>query len=210
MKKGKIIFLFYFSFLFCITILLTKQSYGLGVGVSPDKIVFDRDYKMFSVMNPNEDALEFEIQNEYITCEPDEGLIEAKQSATITCRPSDNTTRTTAIVIETRQSGAQNVGMLPAVAVKAEIISGDGNRTSADGKSNEDKVAEYTPLQIDGTKAAEVTKPDSEEAQDTAEKDMTPELASIAMLVVAILAIIIYSEVKKKRGEETKTENPNT
>ncbi|MBI5880679.1 hypothetical protein HZB90_00960 [archaeon] len=158
-------------------LLTVWRACATGVGVVPDKLVFDGDEKEFRIMNPNQDILAFNIAADELECEPKEGEIEPKSSETILCSAKNSIAGKSKILVETMQEGG-TIGMLPAVAIDVEI-------------KREEKKA--SPLLIEGNATAEDT-----QQKDATPKNMTPEYITIALLTLAILSVLAYGEIKKR------------
>jgi len=159
-------------------LLTVWRACATGVGVVPDKLVFDGDEKNFRIINPNNDLLAFNIESEDVECEPTEGEINPRSDKTITCSAKSQRAGKSKILVETVQEGS-NIGMLPAVAIDAEI-KGEGEKAS--------------PLAIEGDVAAG----DSQQ-KDTTPENMTLEYITIALLALAILCVLAYGEIKKRK-----------
>jgi hypothetical protein len=166
-------------------LLLTMwRACATGVGVVPDKLVFDGDEKNFRIMNPNNDPLSFNIESEDVECEPTEGEIAPKSAKTIACSAKIQRAGKSKILVETVQEGS-NIGMLPAVAIDVEIR---GKEENSDYKLQETEK-NASPLVVEGNATAE----------DTPQNNMTPEYITIALLTLAILCVLAYGEVKKRK-----------
>jgi hypothetical protein len=176
--RTKIFFILFFA--------LAAHALATGVGVVPDRLVFEGNDKSFRILNPNTAELEFVITSEKISCIPEEGAISAKESAEITCTADENTSGNTQILVETAMVDGGSVSMMPAVAVRAEIV----------GKNDDNKEKmPAMPLVIE--KSDEEIQDGEENPAETS--TMTPEIAAIAILITAIIAVLAYSEVKKRK-----------
>ncbi|MFC1741365.1 hypothetical protein ACFL3V_02425 [Nanoarchaeota archaeon] len=179
---------------------------ALGIGVVPDRLVFDGEEEVFSIVNPNDSDVEFGIKNEFIGCVPAKGKIEAKGKAIIVCTAVDPSSRETHILVETKQKGGQ-VGVLPAVAIKAEI-----KGESEAGDVGVEPVHEEKELDFSGPLVIEGAVGESNETEDAAldefsiMKHMKPELVSVVFLTLAILSVLAYDGVKKKKDKNKKSQ----
>jgi hypothetical protein len=176
--RAKIIFALFFA-----SLALFQQASATGVGVVPDRLVFDGGEKAFRIVNPNTEELEFVITSANISCVPEEGAIPAKESAEIRCNAEQNAAQETQILVETAMINGGSVNMMPAVAVKAEIV----------GKNRENTKA--MPLMVDG----EPEDPAENTQKASEERTMTPEIALIVALAAAIMLVLAYSDMKKRK-----------
>ena len=176
--RAKIFFILFFA--------VASTAVATGVGVVPDRLLFDGGEKTFRILNPNTAELEFVITSEKISCVPEEGAIAAKESAEITCTAEDAAPATTQILVETAMIDGGSVSMMPAVAVRAEISGKD--------EENEEKK-QAMPLVIE--KSDEKIQDEEENQAETS--TMTPEIAAIAVLITAIIAVLVYSELQKRK-----------
>ena len=209
MKKLVLVLLF---------ILFSQSAFALGVAVVPDHLVFEDEAKSFKIINPNKESIMFDAKGESIDCQPAEGELGAQEIITITCTTSEDTPLESLILIETKQKNGDSVGVLPAVAVKAQIVR-DGR--SVEGKNEQKEMinTKASPLKIDdslqeadaaGRKKAEGEESDSlRAAEDGSElvrqwtaaimNDMRAEMITIAVLTIAILYVLLYSWVKERK-----------
>ena len=110
MKKAAIIFLF---------LLFPCRALALGVGVVPDRIVFDEGEERFTIVNPNNRNIEYNVKSEYISCKPSEGHVSPHSKTQVLCEALEGA-RSGVILVETKgQNGS--VGVFPAVAIKAGL-----------------------------------------------------------------------------------------
>jgi hypothetical protein len=105
------------------TIMLPLAS-AYSIGVSPDKVVFedeDKSGKQFTILNPNDEEIMFEIENEYFDFSPQNSTIAAKSSKAITARALKDEPAITNIVIKLKKDSA----VVPGAVLKAEIKAKD-------------------------------------------------------------------------------------
>ncbi len=119
----------FFIYIFIIA-LFSLNVYAVGIAVVPDKLEFFENEKTFRIINPNEEDLSFQLNNDYLDCKPKKGIIFAKKQQIISCAVFENQTDfiddflETNIIIESELSSKTNtVGILPAVLVRAKIHS---------------------------------------------------------------------------------------
>jgi hypothetical protein len=130
--------------------------------------------------------LAFNIESEEVECEPKEGEIAPRSDKMIACSAAGQKPGRSKILVETVQEG-ETIGMLPAVAIDVEIKGEEEN--SAHGLQETGKNA--SPLVIEGNAAAE----------DTLKNNMIPEYITIALLVLAILCVLAYGEIKNRKAK---------
>ncbi|MBU2561729.1 MAG: hypothetical protein KKD17_05510 [Nanoarchaeota archaeon] len=188
MKKAAAIIL---AMIVSLPFILPEVVWGLAVGIIPDRLVFDGTEETFRILNPNDMEVEFRINAENMACVPEEGEIMSKGSADVRCRAGDDALQEELILVETMLKGKDKmVGILPAVAVKAEIKGKEGGEATR---------SKGTPLTIDATDAEAQQHPDDQtEIGGDGLADMKPELVTIAFLTVAIISVLAYSEVKTR------------
>jgi hypothetical protein len=204
MKRNPIIFILFLIFL--TVIAFSEVVRGLGVGVIPDKLVFDGDEESFRIINPNNADIDFQIISDVIYCTPGKGNISQKSSTEIICIAKEGRVGEEIILVETALKGDdESVGVLPAVALKAEIMGEEAGEQEIGGGGDEKGV----PLSINNQETEETTKQEHEKSEaELSERSnnwaagMKAELVTIALLTLAILVVLVYSEIKQRKEEK--------
>ncbi len=177
-------------------ILMTQEALALGVGVVPDRITLDEGAANFKILNPNDAEIEFNVTSK-ISCTPQDGKIDARSEASIHCEAepqSEEEKEEELIIVETAQKiDGETVGLLPAIAIKAYL--GENNEHPDDN----DKKTESRPLEI-GKK--EENQENTDVKTQPNEKNMTAETMTIILLSTAIMMLLIYTEIKKRKEEK--------
>jgi hypothetical protein len=165
--------------------LTAWRACATGVGVVPDKLVFEGEKETFRILNPNEDILQFSVSSEEIDCRPEKGEIAPLEEAEIACTAQTDSAGKTQILVETALLDEESVSVMPAVAINAEIVGEEEQETTKNTG---------TPLEIQGTSEEEAEKP-----QQDSTKGMTPEIITVIILTAAIIVVLAYSEIKKRK-----------
>ncbi len=186
-------------FLFCFLIanFCAEDAIAIGIGVVPDKLVFDGSVEQAAIINPNNITLEFKIKADDIDCKPSEGKIMPHSKVTIMCDALDNA-RNGIILFETMSDNG-SVGVLPAVAIKTELI-GSILQSS-------ERLDVHNPLEIIGNSYENIpsnntTNTPEHLIKSPAMNGMNLELITIALLIVAILFVLGYTEIKKRKEDK--------
>jgi hypothetical protein len=207
---------------FVLFLLFVQGVSALGVAVVPDHLVFDGDEEVFRIINPNNESIVFEVRGNFVDCQPAQGELGAQDSVIITCGAVEGASGESLILVETMQKNGDSVGVLPAVAVKAEIV---GDDAFVEKKNNQQKTIKdkASPLMIDdsvqeadivGREKVDSEEADGEEAEEEETgvvrqwtegimQDMKTEMITIALLTLAILCVLGYSWIKEKEKKDT-------
>jgi hypothetical protein len=171
--------------LIAMLLLTAWRACATGVGVVPDKLIFGGEEERFRILNPNEDILQFSVSSEKIDCEPEKGEIAPLEEAEIACTATTDSAGKTQILVETALLDEESVSVMPAVAISAEIMGEEEQETTKNTG---------TPLEIQG----EIEKKEENQVQATT-KTLTPEIITIIILAAAIIVVLAYSEIKKRK-----------
>ncbi|MBN1544866.1 hypothetical protein JW898_05400 [Candidatus Woesearchaeota archaeon] len=181
------------------TFTFPEVVWGLAVGIIPDRLVFGGGEETFRILNPNDMEVEFRIDAGNMACVPEEGRIMPKGSTDVRCTAGDNARQEELILVETMLKGKdETVGILPAVAVKAEIKENAGGEATSIRRN---------PLMIDATGAESQQQDDQTGTGEDWLADMKKELATIALLTAAIISVLTHSEIKRRKELKTRKEN---
>ncbi len=175
----------YFIFLlfFASVSIFSVAVDGMGVGIIPDRLEFSGKEEMFRIVNPNKADIGFEIKSDKLLCVPVEGKIIPKNSLNIICTPKDDASGEDIIIVETNLlEKGDSIGVLPAVAVKATIYG--------------QEKKENSPLMINSTSKAAIL---VQEGWRAGFDDIKTEIATIVILLVAIIGVLVYPEIVKTR-----------
>ena len=170
-------------------IFILPTTYALGIGVVPDKLVFDGKEQAFRIINPNEIAVDFEVISDKIECNPYFGSIYPKSEQEIKCN-AEKLENDTIIIVETYVDDGESLGVLPAIAIKAM----QHNNITA----NVPEKAE--PLEINGQSDDEAN--ENKEINED-KTDYTPEITSIALMIAGIISILSYNYIKRKKDSSS-------
>lgn len=98
---------------------MISEVCAYSIGVSPDKLIFENETaKIFTIINPNNEAVDFTVENDYFEFEPQIGTIDAKSSRQITAKIKKQQNRETNIIIKFQKDAT----IIPGVILKAEMI----------------------------------------------------------------------------------------
>jgi hypothetical protein len=178
-------------------LLFSLDAAALGIGVVPDRIVFSGGEERALIVNPNNLSIDFRIKGERIECSPSEGSIGAEGKAAVMCKALEGA-KDGVILVETSEKGKGGVGVIPAVAIKAEIAGEDAEQ----GVVQEKKGDGGKPLVIEGDKQSGAA---AAAAGKNLFEEMPAEMITIALLTVAILFVLGYSEVKNRKNKKNTT-----
>ncbi|HII71183.1 TPA: hypothetical protein HA265_00330 [Candidatus Woesearchaeota archaeon] len=207
------------------------SAFAIGIGVVPNSLIFDSPGAegSFRIMNPNPFEIEFSLKNPFFDFEPSKGTILPGSDYQVTAYLKEGLDDSSAatdsiILVETVPLGdvGDAVGMLPAVGVKARILSAQGasdKDVRLPGAESVDSFASGSPeeqhLSSAPQKTEEIVKPKKVgpgagplAISDNGQHDIITdepifrkgELIAIACLVVAIIGVALYpySQNEKK------------
>lgn len=199
-------------------IVFSQSAFALGVAVVPDHLVFDGDEEVFRIINPNNESIMFEAKGNFIDCQPKTGELGAQESKNIRCNAAEGASGENLILVETKHKDGDSVGVLPAVAIRANII---GDDIVVEGENNQKEIInnKASPLIIDksvqeadivgreGEKGKEAKGEETEKEEsgmvrqwtDGIMQDMKTEMITIALLTLAILGVLAYSWAKERK-----------
>ncbi len=211
---------------------------GTAVGITPDKLVFDSQEESFTIINPDKESIRFKVKTEGLECRPEEGKTEAEGRTRITCRMTEESLQQSIILVETKPEGeGKRVGVMPAVALKAEVPGGREKETRGEEDTEKDGAEDRTEDRTEeenetgpeeekalkvtgGSKKTERTNTGKKSGNDLTQgkplSEMKTELTTIAMLTAAIIFLLAYTEIRdrkngkrksKKRKDSKKKEN---
>jgi hypothetical protein len=193
-------------------LLILPAAIGAGVGVVPGRITPDEEGKAgFTVINPNKETITFSLTEGSFVCEPSKGEIEGGGKSKIGCIASGAATAEETILVETTTKGEDgSVGILPAVAVSVTWSESGGEyHESSEEYSDEEPKTAAKPVVTTGN-AKNNTGEEGSGHTPTENNiwwnEMRGELALIITLSAAIIAVLAYSEIKKRKNPEKKEE----
>ncbi|NQU78215.1 hypothetical protein HQ545_00440 [Candidatus Woesearchaeota archaeon] len=166
-----------------------------GVAVVPDTITLNPT-AYFQIVNPNKNTMSFEVKSENTDCTPEKGSIVAGSRMKITC--TNLRVEKDIIMVETSMKQSGNLGILPAVAVKArrkEIP----EQTKSPPATPFDK-SKSEPLSITGT--ADQGKETNQSREELQKRDNKTEMLTVYVLCCAIITLLIYTEIRKRRKQK--------
>jgi hypothetical protein len=208
---------------FLLLLALSQSASALGVAIVPDHLVFDGGEESFRIINPNNESITFGAKGKFIDCQPEEGELRAKESIDLVCRAAEGAAGESVILVETMLKNAEeSVGVLPAVAVKAEMV-GEEYFVGENDNHKESIPEGASQLTIDrgvqeagevGEEAERAEKGKNGEGDEKRGKEgeekgkeekggknglMKPEIMTIIFLVAAIIVVLVYSEMKERK-----------
>jgi len=164
---------------------------AFSIGITPDRLLFDGTEKNFKIINPNDAEIKFDISSKSIDCEPKQGEVAQRSEMKIFCNAIDMTNSNAVIVVETRLDDDEDmIGILPAVAIKAEIK----GKNSSENRQDAEDAQKITGLSIN----------EEEYIEQNGGRTTKIQIACIAALIIAIISVMVYSEIKKKKEEKQK------
>ncbi len=111
-------------------LVLAPVSFALGVGVVPDSLEFTEigQSKSFTVYNPNDFPIDFDVRGPYFDYDLIEGTINpGEKSKIIATLVEDVPSQTSVIMVETMPLSDEykSIGMLPTIGIKSRISLGE-------------------------------------------------------------------------------------
>jgi hypothetical protein len=188
-------------YLFSFLLLTLPRINALGIGVVPDKLVFDDTEETFKIINPNEITVDFEVISEMIDCKPDFGIINPKSEQEITCN-AEKLEGDGIILVETYADEGDGLGVLPAIAIKAENAQQKDNITT-------DTLKKAEPLEINRQILDFKNEINKKTAIEEENISYTPEITSIALMVIGIISLMVYSHIKKRNKTNSALSSPS-
>ncbi|MBW2964923.1 hypothetical protein KY363_05700, partial [Candidatus Woesearchaeota archaeon] len=120
---------------------------ALSVGVVPDRLVFSEGAEQASIINPNNATLSYRILSEQFNCEPSQGIIGPQGRADLLCTAMPGAENDIILVETEGEDGS--VGLLPAVAIKAEVSGIERKKDAGqEAEESEDEAENPGPLSI--------------------------------------------------------------
>ncbi|MBW2968271.1 hypothetical protein KY362_07330 [Candidatus Woesearchaeota archaeon] len=196
-------FLFFLILAFKLAVL-SMESLGFAAAAVPDTIFIEEGGQgTFRILNPNSFDVSYSIQNTELTCEPEKGHISAEKEAQIQCTAAtDGWSETIIIVNIADKNGAESIGVIPAVAIRAKR-EGEREEDAQKAPSDQTETKEGAPLTVE---KSEETNDDAEELNIIQLLKRYGEVGTIILLTIAIVGVILLPKRKDREKEKKETD----